>query len=90
MGGTGVCWGRGLKDNPGAYGAVQVMLGGAWFRQSFGDPAAAAPELLLGRARAAVREQLGLESPPTRSIVRVHQVGDGIAGWGSPGAGFPW
>ncbi|NWT13958.1 PPOX oxidase, partial [Vireo altiloquus] len=35
---------------------LTVMLGGAWFRQSFGDPAAAAPELLLSRARAAVRD----------------------------------
>ncbi|NXH49042.1 PPOX oxidase, partial [Dicaeum eximium] len=33
---------------------LTVMLGGAWFQQSFGDPAAAAPEVLLSRARAAV------------------------------------
>jgi len=64
------------------------MLGGAWFGQSFGDPAAAAaPALLLRRAQVAVREQLGLEPAPTRSIVRVHQVGDGAAAPG-PG-GFP-
>lgn len=66
---------------------VQVMLGGAWFGQSFGDPAAAAPALLLRRAQEAVREQLGLEPMPTRCIVRVHQVGDteGTRGeqWGS-------
>ena len=60
------------------------MLGGAWFGQSFGDPAAAAPALLLQRAQAAVREQLGLEPAPTRSIVRVHQVSDGTVGWGGP------
>ncbi|NXA43114.1 PPOX oxidase, partial [Eudromia elegans] len=36
---------------------LTVMLGGAWFTQSFGDPAAVVPELLLGRARAAVRAQ---------------------------------
>ncbi|NXE16988.1 PPOX oxidase, partial [Lophotis ruficrista] len=35
---------------------LTVMLGGAWFQQSFGDPAAAAPALLR-RAQAAVREQ---------------------------------
>ncbi|XP_055553034.1 protoporphyrinogen oxidase isoform X1 [Falco cherrug] len=52
---------------------LTVMLGGAWFRQSFGDPAAVAPALLLQRAQAAVREQLGLEPAPTRSIVKVHQ-----------------
>ncbi|XP_064899134.1 LOW QUALITY PROTEIN: protoporphyrinogen oxidase [Columba livia] len=52
---------------------LTVMLGGAWFGQSFGDPAAAAPALLLRRAQEAVREQLGLEPMPTRCIVRVHQ-----------------
>ncbi|NWW77736.1 PPOX oxidase, partial [Climacteris rufus] len=35
---------------------LTVMLGGAWFHQSFGDPAAVAPELLLRRAREAVRD----------------------------------
>ncbi|NWS62909.1 PPOX oxidase, partial [Chunga burmeisteri] len=52
---------------------LTVMLGGAWFRQSFGDPATVVPALLLQRAQAAVRDQLGLEPAPTRSIVRVHQ-----------------
>ncbi|XP_064331120.1 protoporphyrinogen oxidase isoform X2 [Phalacrocorax carbo] len=52
---------------------LTVMLGGAWFGQSFGDPAAAAPALLLQRAQAAVREQLGLEVAPTHSIIKVHQ-----------------
>ncbi|KAM9368356.1 protoporphyrinogen oxidase [Phaethornis superciliosus] len=52
---------------------LTVMLGGAWFQQSFGDPATVAPEQLLQRAQAAVREQLGIEPPPIRSIVRVHQ-----------------
>uniref|UniRef100_A0A8C8B9R2 Protoporphyrinogen oxidase n=1 Tax=Otus sunia TaxID=257818 RepID=A0A8C8B9R2_9STRI len=51
--------------------APPVMLGGAWFEQSFGE--AATPALLLQRAQAAVREQLGLEPAPTRCIVRVHQ-----------------
>ncbi|NWZ57195.1 PPOX oxidase, partial [Haliaeetus albicilla] len=52
---------------------LTVMLGGAWFGQSFGDPVAVAPALLLQRAQVAVREQLGLEPAPTRSIVKVHQ-----------------
>uniref|UniRef100_A0A8V5H1K3 Uncharacterized protein n=1 Tax=Melopsittacus undulatus TaxID=13146 RepID=A0A8V5H1K3_MELUD len=66
---------RGIRPG-GAAGADtlhMVMLGGAWFEQSFGDPATVAPELLLHRAQAAVREQLGLEPAPTHSIVRVHQ-----------------
>ncbi|NXL40437.1 PPOX oxidase, partial [Glaucidium brasilianum] len=79
-------WGpEGRTGLLGAHGAVQVMLGGAWFGQSFGEPAAAAPALLLQRAQAAVREQLGLEPAPTRCIVRVHQVGDGTGGQGGPG-----
>ncbi|XP_009074063.1 PREDICTED: protoporphyrinogen oxidase, partial [Acanthisitta chloris] len=52
---------------------LTVMLGGAWFRQSFGDPVAVPPELLLRRAQEAVRDQLGLEGTPTRSMVRVQQ-----------------
>ncbi|NXF12490.1 PPOX oxidase, partial [Smithornis capensis] len=52
---------------------LTVMLGGAWFQQSFGDPAAVAPELLLRRAQAAVRDHLGLGGTPARSIVRVQQ-----------------
>ncbi|NXH12730.1 PPOX oxidase, partial [Bucco capensis] len=52
---------------------LTVMLGGAWFQQSFGDPSAVAPALLLQQAQAAVREQLSLEPDPTCSIVRVHQ-----------------
>uniref|UniRef100_A0A8C3J4J9 Protoporphyrinogen oxidase n=1 Tax=Calidris pygmaea TaxID=425635 RepID=A0A8C3J4J9_9CHAR len=52
---------------------LTVMLGGAWFGQSFGDPTSVSPSRLLERAQAAVRDQLGLEPAPTRSIVRVHQ-----------------
>ncbi|OWK50914.1 Protoporphyrinogen oxidase [Lonchura striata] len=52
---------------------LTVMLGGAWFRQSFGDPALVAPELLLRRARAAVSDHLGLAGTPTHAIVRVQQ-----------------
>ncbi|NWS78759.1 PPOX oxidase, partial [Crotophaga sulcirostris] len=58
-------------DGAGA-GSVRltVMLGGAWFERSLG---AAAPSALEQRAQAAVREQLGLQQAPTRTIVRVHQ-----------------
>ncbi|XP_032938447.1 protoporphyrinogen oxidase isoform X1 [Catharus ustulatus] len=52
---------------------LTVMLGGAWFQQSLGDPRAVPPELLLSRARAAVREQLGLGRTPDRAAVRVQQ-----------------
>ncbi|NXG13839.1 PPOX oxidase, partial [Grallaria varia] len=61
---------------------LTVMLGGAWFRQSFGDPVAAAPALLLQRAQEAVRDHLGLRETPARSLVRVQQVGDRGGGLG--------
>ncbi|XP_014118111.1 PREDICTED: protoporphyrinogen oxidase [Pseudopodoces humilis] len=53
---------------------LTVMLGGSWFRQSFGEPSAAPPELLLSRARAAARDHLGLPGTPTRAILRVQQL----------------
>ncbi|XP_062367305.1 protoporphyrinogen oxidase isoform X3 [Cinclus cinclus] len=66
-----------LDGTPGSTGSpslrLTVMLGGAWFQQSFGDPAAAAPEPLLRRARAAVRDHLGLAGTPARAMVRVQQ-----------------
>ncbi|XP_066064757.1 protoporphyrinogen oxidase-like isoform X1 [Chamaea fasciata] len=52
---------------------LTVMLGGAWFRQSFGDPSGVSPQVLLARARAAVRDHLGLAGPPARAMVRVQQ-----------------
>nr|XP_009666259.1 PREDICTED: protoporphyrinogen oxidase [Struthio camelus australis] len=52
---------------------LTVMLGGAWFTQSFGEPAAVAPALLLHRAQDAVRAHLGLEMAPSRSIIKVHK-----------------
>ncbi|NWR94950.1 PPOX oxidase, partial [Furnarius figulus] len=52
---------------------LTVMLGGAWFRQIFGEPAAAAPALLLQRAQKAARDHLGLHGTPSRSIVTVQQ-----------------
>ncbi|NXV83959.1 PPOX oxidase, partial [Atlantisia rogersi] len=36
---------------------LTVMLGGAWFQQSFGDPQSVPPALLLQRAQDAVRVQ---------------------------------
>ncbi|XP_066196546.1 protoporphyrinogen oxidase, partial [Sylvia atricapilla] len=56
---------------PGA--RLTVMLGGAWFGQEFGDPGAVSPEVLVARARAAVRDHLGLATPPARALLRVQQ-----------------
>ncbi|XP_054150962.1 protoporphyrinogen oxidase [Melozone crissalis] len=64
----------GTPATPGAASLrLTVMLGGAWFQQSFGDPALVAPELLLSRARAAVSDHLGLAGTPRNAIVSVQQ-----------------
>ncbi|KAM6999287.1 protoporphyrinogen oxidase [Passerculus sandwichensis] len=64
----------GTPASPGAASLrLTVMLGGAWFQQSFGDPALVAPELLLSRARAAVSDHLGLAGTPRNAIVSVQQ-----------------
>uniref|UniRef100_A0A8C8SQY6 Protoporphyrinogen oxidase n=1 Tax=Pelusios castaneus TaxID=367368 RepID=A0A8C8SQY6_9SAUR len=50
---------------------LTVMLGGAWFVQGFGDPAAVPQAVLLSRAKEAVRMHLGLSAEPSRTIVKV-------------------
>ncbi|XP_067425746.1 protoporphyrinogen oxidase isoform X2 [Emydura macquarii macquarii] len=50
---------------------LTVMLGGAWFTQGFGDPAAVPQAMLLKRAKEAVRAHLGLAGEPSRAIVKV-------------------
>ncbi|XP_048368355.1 protoporphyrinogen oxidase isoform X2 [Sphaerodactylus townsendi] len=52
---------------------LTVMLGGAWFTPSLGDPDTISDATLVNRARAAVKEQLGVSSEPSRTIVKVHK-----------------
>ncbi|XP_006038252.1 protoporphyrinogen oxidase, partial [Alligator sinensis] len=52
---------------------LTVMLGGAWFTQSFGDPETVLPATLLHQAQEAVRTQLGVLATPSHSIVMVHK-----------------
>ncbi|XP_059805867.1 protoporphyrinogen oxidase isoform X6 [Hypanus sabinus] len=54
-------------------GACQVMMGGSWFTEAFGDPWSVAEDQLLQRAVQAVQEQLGIVAQPLRTIVRVQQ-----------------
>ncbi|XP_072214722.1 protoporphyrinogen oxidase [Excalfactoria chinensis] len=49
------------------------MLGGSWFQRCFGDPTTAPQGEMVQRAEQAVREQLGLEGKPERTMVRVQQ-----------------
>ncbi|EMP26195.1 Protoporphyrinogen oxidase [Chelonia mydas] len=50
---------------------LQVMLGGAWFEEGFGDPEMMPEARLLSRAKEAVRAHLGLAAEPSCTIVKV-------------------
>lgn len=51
------------------------MMGGAWFQEVFGDPAAVTEERLLATATEAVSRQLGVSSAPSWSRVTLQKVG---------------
>ncbi|XP_040268472.1 protoporphyrinogen oxidase [Bufo bufo] len=52
---------------------LTVMLGGAWFEKSLGDPNAVSKEKLLSLASAAAANQLGVKEKPCRAIVNLNQ-----------------
>ncbi|XP_063172883.1 protoporphyrinogen oxidase [Candoia aspera] len=52
---------------------LTVMLGGAWFTSSLGDPDTVPHTELLSRAQKAVKQHLGISTEPARSIVKVHK-----------------
>ncbi|XP_060113128.1 protoporphyrinogen oxidase [Heteronotia binoei] len=52
---------------------LTVMLGGAWFTPSLGDPDTISDATLVRRAQLAVKEQLGVSAEPSRTIVKVHK-----------------
>ncbi|XP_042296949.1 protoporphyrinogen oxidase [Sceloporus undulatus] len=52
---------------------LTVMLGGAWFMPGLGDPDTVSHTVLLKRAEAAVKKQLGISAEPSRAIVKVQK-----------------
>ncbi|XP_028567066.2 protoporphyrinogen oxidase isoform X3 [Podarcis muralis] len=52
---------------------LTVMLGGAWFTSGLGDPDTVPHAVLLSRAKAAIKEHLGVSAEPSRSIVKVQK-----------------
>ncbi|XP_077116654.1 protoporphyrinogen oxidase isoform X2 [Ranitomeya variabilis] len=52
---------------------LTVMLGGAWFESSLGDPDAVSKEALLSLASTAVATQLGVKETPCRTIVTLNK-----------------
>lgn len=53
---------------------VQVMMGGEWFEELFGDPSAVTEETILSTALETLNEHLGISQPPSHSIVSVEKV----------------
>lgn len=52
---------------------LTVMMGGAWFEQTFGHPDAVTEQTLLDRATQAVTSHLGVNSQPVWSCVVLHK-----------------
>ncbi|XP_071970676.1 protoporphyrinogen oxidase isoform X2 [Engystomops pustulosus] len=52
---------------------LTVMLGGAWFESSVGDPDAVSKETLLSLASEAAATQLGVKEKPRRAIVTLNK-----------------
>ncbi|XP_075048520.1 protoporphyrinogen oxidase [Mixophyes fleayi] len=52
---------------------LTVMLGGAWFESSLGDPDKVSLETLLNLATAAATTQLGVKEKPSRAIVNLNK-----------------
>lgn len=52
---------------------LTVMMGGAWFVQTFGHPDSATKQTLLDRATQAVTSHLGVNSQPVWSCVALHK-----------------
>ncbi|KAM4014625.1 protoporphyrinogen oxidase [Anomaloglossus baeobatrachus] len=52
---------------------LTVMLGGAWFERSLGDPDTVSKETLLSLASAAAATQLGVKETPRRAIVTLNK-----------------
>lgn len=53
---------------------VKVMMGGAWFEQTFGSPDLVTKQTLLDRATQAVTSHLGVTSQPVWSFVALLKV----------------
>lgn len=52
---------------------LTVMLGGAWFESSLGDPESVSKEKLLSLASEAAATQLGVKEKPSRAIVHLNK-----------------
>ena len=54
---------------------VQVMMGGEWFEELFGDPSTVSEDTILSTALEALQQHLGISQQPSHTIVSVEKVG---------------
>lgn len=52
---------------------LTVMMGGSWFKESFGDPSSVSEQTLLERATQAVSSHLGVTASPVWSLVALQK-----------------
>ena len=53
---------------------TQVMMGGEWFEELFGNPAKVKEETIKSTALEALKEHLGITQEPSHTIVSIHKV----------------
>ena len=56
------------------YMYVQVMMGGEWFEELFGDPSTVSEDTILSTALEALQQQLGISQQPSHTIVSIEKV----------------
>ena len=59
----------------------QVMLGGHWFSELFGDPDTADPSTITRTALDTLRDHLGIRQTPSLTVTRVHKVYTHLCGY---------
>ena len=57
----------------------QVMLGGEWFEEQFGNPADVSEDTMAQVAKEELQHHLGIEKQPITVISRIHKVS--ISSW---------
>ena len=57
-----------------SFSLCQVMLGGHWFSELFGDPDIADPSTITRTALDTLRDHLGIRQTPSLTVTRVHKV----------------
>ena len=65
---------RGILRYMYMYMHVQVMMGGEWFEELFGDPFTVSEDTILSTALEALQQHLGISQQPSHTIVSIEKV----------------